>query len=664
MIGGAPWLTRRDYPKLVGGLEAWFDETDPSSMIMDSANRVSLIADKSGNSSTNVLCLNGVAGNYASAPDSAPLSITGDITLIAQAMLTDWTPGTAMCLIGKEAGDPQRSYWMEIDTGGTVSINWTTTGSLASALAMTSTAAITVTDLASKWVQVTMDVDNGSAQRVAKFYVSDDGVTWTQLGATVTTAGATSIADTTAVLSIGARGSGGAQRMVTGNIMRARILNGYDGAGTVVFDANFATCPKLASSFIESSTNAAVVTINTSGATGARVSGPRDRYQGTAASQQVYLPWGGTNYGYFNGVDASISTPDSNPLDATTQVEIVAKIQSAAYASATGHLVSKAGASNQSGYSLAVSTGTLFLSVGDGAVAYSHNATSNLTTRAANGSDVWVKGTYLGDNGAGSRVVQFFTSPDGVTWTQLGATITTAGAITIGTNATAVYIGRQNAGPGGFYTGRIYYGSVATTIGAAPVAIYDASLYSSGPTFTASTGEVWTLNAGAKIVTRSGLYSDGVDDYSKTPGFALVQPITGVLVLSEIARTANDILLDGNVLNGLRYSQAAGATTNYITSDAVNFVTNTTVPAVGTDYIAFLSFNGASSSLATNRSTPVTGNAGTASPNGLTFSAGTSGGGPANVFTSEELFFSKVLSFSERSRLALYFARKHRLPAV
>ena len=120
MIGGAPWLTRRDYPKLVGGLEAWFDETDPSSMIMDSANRVSLISDKSGNSSTNVLCLNGVAGNYASIPDAANLSgFTVGITMTVRVMLPDYTPAANMVFIAKD-DTTTREYAMRILTTGEV----------------------------------------------------------------------------------------------------------------------------------------------------------------------------------------------------------------------------------------------------------------------------------------------------------------------------------------------------------------------------------------------------------------------------------------------------------------------------------------------------------------------------------------------------------------
>ena len=204
---------------------------------------------------------NGVAGNFFTAPDSVPLSITGDITIDALVTPADRTPGTATCLVGKEVGDPNRSYWMEIDTGGTISLHWTTTGSIASEVAATSTAATSLADGTAKWLRATLDADNGAAGKSVKFYTSDDGATWVQLGSTVTTAGTTSIADTTAVLSIGARGAGGGQRMFTGKVGRARIYAGFNGAGTLAFDFNPATYTS-GTTFADSSANAATITLN------------------------------------------------------------------------------------------------------------------------------------------------------------------------------------------------------------------------------------------------------------------------------------------------------------------------------------------------------------------------------------------------------------------
>jgi hypothetical protein len=109
-----------------------------------------------------------------------------------------------------------------------------------------------------------MDVDNGSSERVHKYYTSDDGVSWTQLGTTITTAGTTSIFNSTSPLEIGSVSSGSVQ-LLNGTVYRTIIQSAFDTADnttSVVFDADFdAQAPKTRS-FQESSSNAATVTIN------------------------------------------------------------------------------------------------------------------------------------------------------------------------------------------------------------------------------------------------------------------------------------------------------------------------------------------------------------------------------------------------------------------
>lgn len=80
--------------------------------------------------------------------------------------------------------------------------------------------------------------------------------------------------------------TGGTSNPTNGSIYRAQIYNGING--TLAFDANFTTAPKLATSFTESSSNAATVTVNSTGQYGARISGARDLVNMTAANQPIY----------------------------------------------------------------------------------------------------------------------------------------------------------------------------------------------------------------------------------------------------------------------------------------------------------------------------------------------------------------------------------------
>lgn len=217
-------------------------------------------AGRKGVARTALLDGNGLSlsNGYASTPDSAALDITGDIDIKAWVQLVDWTPPWSNITVVNKWATNNQSYWLGVNTSGRILLQWSANGT--TTLSTTSTVSPTISDGSDLWIRATMDVDNGAAQRVTKFYTSTDGTTWTQLGTTVTTAGATSIFSGTAQLEIGAQGSGTANVM-WGYVHRIIVENGYDGAGTVQFDANFDTATIGATSFVESSANAATVTI-------------------------------------------------------------------------------------------------------------------------------------------------------------------------------------------------------------------------------------------------------------------------------------------------------------------------------------------------------------------------------------------------------------------
>jgi hypothetical protein len=260
-----------------------------ASFLMDGSNRLRLVADRSGNSAENCLVLNRVSGNYASAPDSAALSITGDIDIRVKLAATDWTPGSTLALVSKRAASGNVSYSLRLDTGGSLSLAWSANGT--TLVVTNSTANPVIADGAVLWVRAWLDVDDGGVYRV-RYLTSSDGILWTQLGADVVGAATTSIFDGTALVEIGST-VGGTAQVFSGAVYRAQIYNGING--TLVFDADFTLPAKLAGSFTESSVNAATVTINSSGDLGARICGARDLYQGTTGKQQIVSTEAGRN---------------------------------------------------------------------------------------------------------------------------------------------------------------------------------------------------------------------------------------------------------------------------------------------------------------------------------------------------------------------------------
>lgn len=210
------------------------------------------------------LVFGGVGGNVATTPDSAALSITGDIDIKVYATLPDWTPASSTPFVSKYGETSTRSYVFSLLSDGRLRFIITPDGTTGSQLDHFSTVATGITDGTPKWIRVTCDVDNGSSQRVVKFYTSDNGTTWTQLGDTITAAGATSIYDGPDELAIGSQTNyyGGAQ--LIGTIGRVIIQSGFDNANNttnVRFDANFATQAADTMAFTESSSNAATVSI-------------------------------------------------------------------------------------------------------------------------------------------------------------------------------------------------------------------------------------------------------------------------------------------------------------------------------------------------------------------------------------------------------------------
>jgi hypothetical protein len=384
----------------------WLFGTDD---YMEVNNRYMAKPDGTGN----YLYLPGVSSNNASTPDAAALDVTGDIDIRVKVALDDWTPAAVTTLVSKWIST-QQSYIFSVQTNGVLKLEWSSTGS--NSLSRTSTVATGVTDGAIKWVRAILDVDNGASGHDVIFYTSDDGITWTQLGTTVTTAGTTSIFASTRQLEIGT--VQGIYDIARGKFFRAQVLNGI--GGTVVFDANFeeSITSLLQTSFTESSTNGATVTINRSGSA----------FRSAGVIDAGYLYPGATN-------TFSNSTTDFLNFGATDSFTVVAVVKQWATPVGTGAYLNKSTLANN-GYWLSSLTTSFNLQaqINDG------------TTTAARTSLLNVAGQEslvgLVVDRSGQTLTQFINST-------LSTTVSTS---TVG-NLASIYpltIGK-NAAAGNFY---------------------------------------------------------------------------------------------------------------------------------------------------------------------------------------------------------------------
>lgn len=195
------------------------------------------------------LDLPGVSGSFASTPDAAALGITGDIDIRVKVAMDDWTPAVQNCLIGKAASSTTTNYRFDVLANGRLETRWSTGGVSNN---KSSTAAVGAADGSVKWVRVVHDVDNGAGGNDIIFYTSDDGVTWSQLGTTVTSAGVIARDVNAFALTVGAINPTGNGNPVAGHIYYAEVRNGIDG--TVVASFNAADAQLGASTITSSQT--------------------------------------------------------------------------------------------------------------------------------------------------------------------------------------------------------------------------------------------------------------------------------------------------------------------------------------------------------------------------------------------------------------------------
>jgi hypothetical protein len=376
-----------------------------------------------------LVCI-GLITDYASTPDSSALDITGDITVVADVTAQDWTPAANISPFAK-VGTSQNSYALTLLTTGFLRLYWTTDGSTSTT--RDSTVKVDVLDGERLQIAATLDVDNGAAGHDVKFWTSTDGVTWTQLGSTVTTAGTTSIFSSTSLLYFG---RSEASNFWIGTIHRAKIYNGIrdlnaDTGGTLVLDANFEAATEDATSFTESSSNAATVTIN-SVPRAAHINANGLALQGNTTTART---------------DCAIIA-DNAVTRPTGDMELIVKATATDWTPAAGKVLVLSGDNGAyatiNWYLYYNATGTLTFARPTGGTG--RLFTSSVATGLADGATKWIKVVYDQDNGAGNAECKFYLSDDGSSWSQLGTTQTYASTLAGNSNTAGITIGHSYSG--------------------------------------------------------------------------------------------------------------------------------------------------------------------------------------------------------------------------
>jgi hypothetical protein len=445
--------------------------------------------------------LPGVNGNFLSVPDENALDITGDIDVRVRVAMDNWTPSAVQFLFSKHTSSPNQGWYLRLETNGTLRFLWSTNGS--TNVSRVSTAATGVVNGATKWVRATFDVDNGASGHDVKFFTSDDGATWTQLGSTVTTAGTTSIFSNNANVLVG-NTFGNSANLAIGKFYRAQILDGIDGTTVLDIDCDAIT-DGSATSFTAVTNQTVTINRSTSGR------------KSVAVPSKSLKKWDDPHV-YLPGVNGNfLSVPDENALDITGDIDIRVRLAMDDWTPSATNVVYGSGLAVDQTHELQIlGTGVLRFVYLDQTVT-TRTDTSSVAPNVTDGSALWIRVTLDVDNGASGRDTKFYTSTDdGLTWVQLGSTVTTAGVISVPASTSARTVGaRSNGAPcaGKFYRAVIYSDLTETNKVLDIDCAKAPTNFTAGQpiTFLADTGQTVTLNstAGSGMKVRGTRFSSG-----------------------------------------------------------------------------------------------------------------------------------------------------------
>lgn len=419
---------------------------------------------------------------------------SGDFDVRLKCAAADWQSAGANYLVSQWTSTGSQRAVTLYRSGSSLAMLYSINGSGSeAALAVSATSGLT--DGETYWLRWVFT----SATATLEAFTSVDGVSWTSHG-TDTNAAAHTLFDSSSGWEV--CGLNGAQNITTDTTVYA--VEVIDGSTTII-DLDFTRDAKAGETASVTDLLGNVWTFNGSLTV-------TDENGLTPNTKALRLPGTSGNY---------VSTPDTAALDITGDIDIRCRVALDDWTPAAA--VALAGKWNTTTFERAyllqmLSTGVLRLTWStDGTFGTVVTVDSSVAVSVSDGEPIWVRATL--DVSTGN--VNFYTSSDGASWTQLGAADQGgAGATSIDSNTALFTIGaRQNDGSADNISGLIYavevYDGIAGTIVLDVDFDRDAGLYDTS--FTGNDGLTYTVNQSAATTNDPLVFGAGANvDYSFT----------------------------------------------------------------------------------------------------------------------------------------------------
>lgn len=155
--------------------------------------------------------------------------ITGDMELSARITPTSWASGAEQVIVAQHSSTTDRGWYLAIAADGQLSFSWSTDGT---GLKTAVVSGAWSPPAGPVWVRVRFVANDGTGKTVIKLFQSVDGVTWTQLGATITRGAVEPPFASVGGFQLGERGP--TTSYFLGKIHQVHIRAGLDSNGPLV----------------------------------------------------------------------------------------------------------------------------------------------------------------------------------------------------------------------------------------------------------------------------------------------------------------------------------------------------------------------------------------------------------------------------------------------